>query len=70
VVVPIVFGRALIDPYRGFAQHTVVAGNTLSGIAQQFYGNPSRWPRIFEANRDQILNPDRIFPGQTLRVPQ
>jgi nucleoid-associated protein YgaU len=70
VVVPIVFGRALIDPYRGFAQHTVVAGNTLSGIAQQFYGNASRWPRIFEANRDQILNPDRIFPGQTLRVPQ
>ena len=70
VVVPIVFGRALIDPYRGFAQHAVVPGNTLSTIAQQVYGDPSRRPRIFEANRDQILNPNLIFPGQVLRIPQ
>ena len=70
VVVPIVFGRALIDPYHGFAQHTVVAGDTLSAIAQHVYGNASQWPRIFEANRDQILNPNLIFPGQTLRIPQ
>ena len=70
VVVPIVFGRALIDPYHGFAQHTVVAGDTLSSLAEQFYGDLTQWPRIFEANRDQILNPDLIFPGQTLRVPQ
>lgn len=70
VVVPIVFGRALVDPYHGFAQRDVVAGDTLSGIAQQFYGDPSLWPRIFEANRDQIFDPDLIYPGQTLRVPQ
>ncbi|MGH3799397.1 MAG: Gmad2 immunoglobulin-like domain-containing protein [Pseudonocardiaceae bacterium] len=70
VVVPIVFGRALIDPYRGFAEYTVVAGDTLSGIAQRFYGNGSLFPRIFQANRDQISNPDRIFPGQVLRIPQ
>jgi nucleoid-associated protein YgaU len=70
VVVPIVFGRALIDPYFGFAQHRVVAGDTLSAIAQQVYGDPALWPRIFEANRDQILNPNLIFPGQVLRIPQ
>jgi nucleoid-associated protein YgaU len=70
VVVPVVFGRALVDPYHGFAQHAVVAGDTLSAIAQQWYGDPSAWPRIFEANRDQIGNPDRIFPGQVLRIPQ
>jgi len=70
VVVPIVFGRALIDPYHGFAQHRVVAGDTLSAIAQQFYGDPSQWLRIFEANRDQILNANLIFPGQSLRIPQ
>ncbi|MGH3887540.1 MAG: Gmad2 immunoglobulin-like domain-containing protein [Pseudonocardiaceae bacterium] len=70
VAVPIVFGRALIDPYRGFAEYTVVAGDTLSGIAQRFYGNGSLFPRIFQANRDQISNPDRIFPGQVLRIPQ
>lgn len=70
VIVPIVFGRALIDPYHGFLQHTVAAGETLSALAQQFYGAANLWPRIFEANRDQILNPNLIFVGQTLRVPQ
>jgi nucleoid-associated protein YgaU len=70
VVVPVVFGRALIDPYVGFAQHTVAAGDTLSAIAQEFYGDTNQWPRIFEANRDQINNPNLIYPGQKLRVPQ
>jgi nucleoid-associated protein YgaU len=70
VVVPITFGRALIDPYHGFAQYQVVAGDTLSGIAQQRYGDPNQWPRLFEANRDQNTNPDLIFPGQVLRVPE
>lgn len=70
VTVPIVFGRALRDPYIGFLQHTVVAGDTLSALAQKYYGNASLWPRIHEANRDQILNPNLIFVGQVLRVPQ
>ncbi len=70
VVVPIVFGRALIDPYHGFAQYTVVPGDTLSAIAQQWYGAAAQWPRIFEANRHQLTNPDRIVPGQVLRIPQ
>ncbi len=69
-VVPITFGPALLTPYRGFAQYTVVAGDTLSAIAQQWYGDAAQWPRIFEANRDQITNPNLIFPGQVLRVPQ
>jgi nucleoid-associated protein YgaU len=70
VIVPITFGRALVDPYHGFAQHTVVAGDNLTAIAQQWYGDGSLWPRIHEANRDQISNPDLIFPGQVLRIPQ
>jgi nucleoid-associated protein YgaU len=70
VVVPITFGRALLDPYRGFAQYTVAAGDTLSAIAQQWYGNGTLWSRIFEANRNQIANPNVIFPGQVLRIPQ
>jgi LysM repeat protein len=70
VVVPITFGVALLNPYSGFAQHTVVAGDTLSGIAQTYYSDPSKWQRIFEANRHQIQDPNRIFPGQVLRVPQ
>jgi nucleoid-associated protein YgaU len=70
VVVPITFGPALLDPYHGFAQHEVVAGDTLSGIAQHWYGDATQWPRIFEANRNQVLDPNLIFPGQVLRVPQ
>jgi nucleoid-associated protein YgaU len=70
IVVPIVFGRALVDPYHGFSQYAVVTGDTLAAIAQRFYEDPAQWPRIFEANRDQIFDPDLIFPGQSLRVPQ
>lgn len=70
VVVPIVFGRALVDPYHGFAQYSAAPGDTLTAIAQQFYGDGSRWPSIYEANRQQIDDPDLIFPGQVLRVPQ
>jgi nucleoid-associated protein YgaU len=70
VVVPIVFGVALVDPYNGFAQYTVEPGETLSSIAERFLGDSERWRAIFQANRDQIEDPDRIFPGQVLRVPQ
>jgi nucleoid-associated protein YgaU len=58
------------DPYHGFAQHEVVAGQTLSGIAQHWYSDPALWPRIFEANRNQILDPNLIYVGQVLRIPQ
>ena len=70
VVVPITFGVALLNPYNGFAQYTVVGGDTLSGIAEKYYGNASRWTIIFEANRNQIQDPNRIFAGQVLRIPQ
>jgi tetratricopeptide (TPR) repeat protein len=49
--------------------YTVQAGDTLSAIAERFYGSANEWPRIFEANRDQIDNPDLIQIGQTLRIP-
>ena len=49
--------------------YTVVAGDTLSHIAQRHYGNANRWPAIFEANRDKLSDPDKIFPGQVLRLP-
>jgi nucleoid-associated protein YgaU len=70
VVVPVTFGPALLSPYHGFAQYTVVGGDTLSGIAENYYGDAGRWPIVFEANRYQIQDPDRIFEGQVLRIPQ
>jgi nucleoid-associated protein YgaU len=49
--------------------YTVQKGDTLSHIAKQFYGKSSRWNAIFEANRDQLDDPDKIQPGQVLRIP-
>jgi nucleoid-associated protein YgaU len=49
--------------------YTVVAGDNLSKIAKRFYGDANQWKRIFEANRDIIKDPDRIQPGQTLKIP-
>lgn len=50
--------------------YTVVSGDSLSKIAKRFYGNANDWKRIFEANRDQIKDPDLIRPGQKLRIPK
>lgn len=50
--------------------YTVVSGDSLSKIAKHFYGKASLWPRIFEANKDQIKNPDLIHPGQKLVIPE
>ena len=49
--------------------YTVQSGDTLSGIAKRFYGNASRYPEIFEANKPMLSNPDKIYPGQNLRIP-
>lgn len=70
VVVPITLGLALIQPYVGFLQHTVVRGDTLSALARRSYGDARHFPRIFEANRNQITDPNLIFPGQVVRIPQ
>ena len=69
-VIPVVFGRALIDPFMGFAVHAVEPGDTLSEIADTFYGDPSRFGIIFAANRELLDDPDVIVPGQLLRIPQ
>ena len=49
--------------------HTVVQGDTLWGIAQQAYGNGAQYTVIFEANRPMLAHPDKIYPGQKLRIP-
>ncbi len=49
--------------------YTVVSGDTLSRISKQFYNDANQWQRIFDANRDILSNPDRISPGQHLRIP-
>lgn len=50
--------------------HTVVSGDTLSKIAQNFYGSANKYPVIFEANKPMLTHPDKIYPGQVLRIPK
>jgi nucleoid-associated protein YgaU len=49
--------------------HVVASGETLGKIAQKYYGDASLYKQIFEANRDVLKDPDKIFPGQKLRIP-
>ncbi len=49
--------------------HTVVSGDTLGGIAKQYYDNAGKYPVIFEANKPMLTDPDKIYPGQVLRIP-
>ena len=49
--------------------HDVVRGDTLSAIAKKFYGDANKYPVIFEANKPMLSHPDKIYPGQKLRIP-
>jgi nucleoid-associated protein YgaU len=49
--------------------YTVQSGDTLSKIAKAHYGDAMKYPVIFEANRPMLKDPDRIYPGQVLRIP-
>lgn len=49
--------------------HTVVKGDTLSAISKTYYGNANQYMKIFEANKPMLSHPDKIYPGQLLRVP-
>ena len=49
--------------------YTVVSGDTLSKIAKEQYGDAMKYPVIFEANKPMLEHPDKIYPGQVLRIP-
>lgn len=50
--------------------YTVVRGDTLSKIAKEYYGNANAYMQIFEANKPMLSHPDKIYPGQMLRIPK
>ncbi len=58
---------AIEEPEAQF--HTVVKGDSLSKIAKQYYGDAMKYPIIFEANKPMLKDPDLIYPGQVLRIP-
>ena len=60
--------EVVIDPSTP-DRYVVVPGDTLWSIAGRFMRDPWRWPQLFELNKDQLSNPDKIKPGQVLRLP-
>ncbi|HVN44279.1 MAG TPA: LysM peptidoglycan-binding domain-containing protein [Steroidobacteraceae bacterium] len=55
------------DPYT--QTHVVQSGDTLSKIAEKYYGDAALYTKIFQANRDVLTDPNKIRPGQKLRIP-
>lgn len=49
--------------------YEIVSGDTLGGVAKKFYGKASAYMKIFEANKDIISDPNKIYPGQKIRIP-
>ncbi len=56
-------------PEEKIEYYVIQKGDTLSGIAKKFLGNAMDYPKIFEANREVIRDPDKIYPGQKIRIP-
>ncbi len=59
----------VVTPEPEAKYYTVVRGDSLSKIAKEYYGNPMKYPVIFEANKPMLSDPDKIYPGQMLRIP-
>jgi nucleoid-associated protein YgaU len=60
---------AVADPQAEAQFYTVVSGDSLSKIAKNYYGDANKYPVIFEANKPMLTHPDKIYPGQVLRIP-
>lgn len=59
----------VLNPEPEAQYHDVVRGDTLSAIAKKYYGDVNKYPVIFEANKPMLTHPDKIYPGQKLRIP-
>ena len=58
-----------VPPPKTSTFYTIEKGDTLSKIAKREYGSADKWDVLFDANREVIGHPDRIYPGQTIRIP-
>jgi nucleoid-associated protein YgaU len=63
-------GLTAPQPQVSVEYYVIQKGDTLSAIAKRHYGNANDYPRIFEANREVIKDPDLIYPGQKIRIPK
>lgn len=53
-----------------FEQYSVGKNDTLQKISKKFYNTTKKWPKIYEANKDILHTPDKLYPGQTLKIPK
>jgi len=60
---------ALVEPTVAFEKYTVQKGDTLQKISQKYFGTTRRWMKIYEANKDTLKAPDKIYVGQVLNIP-
>lgn len=60
----------VVNPTPEAKYHEVKSGDTLSKISKEVYGDPMKYGVIFEANKPMLSDPDKIYPGQILRIPQ
>lgn len=67
--IPMILGSRLVSDFEGWQPRPVVAGDSLSRIARDVYGDGNAWPILAEANRDMVSDPDLITIGQVLRIP-
>ena len=70
VVVPVLFGPRILPGYSGYWLHTVVAGDTLSALSTQYFGDTSKVGVIQRANQHIVPDPNLILVGQELRIPR
>lgn len=65
-------GDALVapEPESETEYYTIVSGDSLWKIAKKYYGNGNKYPVLFEENREVIKDPDKIYPGQKIRIPK
>ncbi|MCR3749020.1 Gmad2 immunoglobulin-like domain-containing protein [Lentzea californiensis] len=70
IIVPVVYGPRIVPGYRVYQEYEVQPGDTLWGIATQFYGSGNLYPRLVRANPHVITNPNVITPGTVIRIPQ
>ena len=57
------------EPAEEAKYHEVVSGDSLSKIAEKYYGDMMKYQAIFDANKPMLSDPDKIYPGQMLRIP-
>ena len=70
VTVPVLYGPMILDGYTGYWEHEVASGDTLSALALRYYEDASKYPVIHQANQHIVSDPNLVFPGQVLRIPQ